>query len=72
MDRETCFTRKGCDKTRGKGFKIKEGTFRLDTREKLFSMRTVRYWNRLLRELVDAPSLDVFKARLDKALSNLV
>ena len=32
----------------------------------------VRHWNRLPREVVDAPSLEVFKARLDGALSNLV
>ena len=35
-------------------------------------MRVVRHWNRLLREVVDAPSLEVFKARLDGALSKLV
>ena len=35
-------------------------------------MRVVRHWNRLPREAVDAPSLEVFKAGLDGALSNLV
>ena len=35
-------------------------------------MRVVRHWNKLLREVVDAPSLEVLKARLDGALSNLV
>ncbi|KFQ92499.1 hypothetical protein Y956_13865, partial [Nipponia nippon] len=54
------------------GFKLKEGGFRLDIRKKFFTMRVVRHWNRLPREAVDAPSLDVFKARLDGALSNLV
>ncbi|KFP52990.1 hypothetical protein N323_06187, partial [Cathartes aura] len=39
---------------------------------KFFTMRVVRHWNRLLREVVDVPSLEVFKARLDGALSNLV
>ncbi|KFW01084.1 hypothetical protein N327_07292, partial [Fulmarus glacialis] len=54
------------------GFKLKEGRFRLDIRRKFFTMRVVRHWNRLPREVLDAPSLEVFKARLDGALSNLV
>jgi len=52
--------------------KLKEGRFRLDIRKKFFTMRVVRHWNRLPREAVDAPSLKVFKAILDGALSNLV
>jgi len=35
-------------------------------------MRVVRHWNRLPREAVDVPSLEVLKARLDGALKNLV
>jgi len=35
-------------------------------------VRVVSHRNRLPREHVDAPSLEVFKARLDGALSNLV
>ncbi|KFQ92886.1 hypothetical protein Y956_13555, partial [Nipponia nippon] len=54
------------------GFKLKVGRFRLDIRKKFFIMRVVRHWNRLPREAVDAPSLEVCKARLDGALSNLV
>ncbi|KFR13390.1 hypothetical protein N306_12583, partial [Opisthocomus hoazin] len=54
------------------GCKLKESRFRLDIRKKFFTLRVVRHWNRLNREAVDAPSLAVFKARLDGALSNLV
>ncbi|KFR11097.1 hypothetical protein N306_02505, partial [Opisthocomus hoazin] len=54
------------------GFKLKEGRFRLDIGKRFFTLRVVRHWNRLPREAVDAPSLEVFKARLDWALSTLV
>ncbi|KFM08705.1 hypothetical protein AS27_11507, partial [Aptenodytes forsteri] len=54
------------------GFKLKEYRFRLDIRKKFFTMRVVRQWNRLPREAVDAPSLDVFKVRQDGALGNLM
>ncbi|KFR10731.1 hypothetical protein N306_13992, partial [Opisthocomus hoazin] len=52
--------------------KLKEGRFRLDIRKKFFTKRVVKHWNRLPREAVDAPSLAVFKARLDGALNTLV
>jgi len=35
-------------------------------------MRVVKHWNRLPSEVVEAPPLETFKARLDRALSNLV
>ncbi|KFZ50379.1 hypothetical protein N338_09093, partial [Podiceps cristatus] len=54
------------------GFKLKGGRFRLDIRKKFFTMRVVGHWNRLPREAVDAPSLEMFKAVLDGALSSLV
>ncbi|KFW11035.1 hypothetical protein N326_12309, partial [Eurypyga helias] len=54
------------------GFKLKVGRCSLDIRKKFFLERVIRHWNRLLREAVDASSLEVFKARLDDALSNLV
>ncbi|KFQ07926.1 hypothetical protein N329_10136, partial [Haliaeetus albicilla] len=54
------------------GFKLQEGRFRLDVRQKFFTVRVVRHWHRLPRKAVDAPSLAVFKSRLDGALGNLV
>jgi len=60
------------DRTRGNSSKPKEGRFRLDIRTKFFTMRVVKHWNRLPREAVAAPSLEVFKDSFDRALSNLV
>jgi len=68
---EELYTRPWSDRTRGNGFKLKEGRFRLDIKKKIITMRVVRPWPRLPREAVAAPSLAVLKARLDGALSTL-
>ncbi|KFO58715.1 hypothetical protein N302_05081, partial [Corvus brachyrhynchos] len=54
------------------GLKLKEGRFRLEIKKKFFTVGVVSHWNRLPKEVVDAPPLKVFKARLDRALSKLV
>lgn len=51
---------------------MKKEKFMVDIEQKFFTVRMGRHWNGLPRELVSAPALEMFKARLDKALSNLV
>jgi len=51
---------------------LREGRFRLDIRKNFFTMRVVKHWNGLPREVVKAPCLETFKVRLYGALSNLV
>ena len=69
---EGLFIRAGRDRMRENGFKLEEGRLRLDIRKKFFTVRVVRHWTMLPREVVDDPSLEAFKTRLDGAVSNLV
>ena len=64
------FTRVDSDRTRGNGFKLRQGMFRLDIRRKFFHSEGGDALNRLPKEAVDAPSLEAFKARLDVALGD--
>jgi len=66
------FSRACCDRTRGNGFELKEGRFTVGMRMKFFTLRVVKSWHMLPREVVDAPSLETFEVKLDRALSNLM
>ncbi|XP_059576183.1 uncharacterized protein LOC132247417 [Alligator mississippiensis] len=70
--RETLFPLAPPRITRNNGHKLLESRFRLDIRKNYFTVRANRIWNQLPREVVLAPTLVVFKKRLDAYLAGVI
>ncbi|KFV81632.1 hypothetical protein N308_01622, partial [Struthio camelus australis] len=50
------------------GHKLKLRQFHLNVRKNFFAVRVTEHWNRLPREAVESPSLEIFKSHLDAIL----
>ena len=72
MDKARLFSVVCGDRIRGNGHKLKHRMFCTNVHKNFFTVRLTEHWKRLPREIVESPSLEMFKTCLETYLCSLV
>jgi len=60
------------DRARDNGHILKHRKFNLNMRKNFFTVRVTEHWNSLPTVVMESPSVEIFKTRLDKVLCSLL
>jgi len=72
MDEDRFFSVVCSNRTRSNGLKLQHRKLLTNTRKNFFIVQVMEHWNRLLKEAVESPSMEICKTRLDTCLCDLL